>query len=240
MNRTQSLFTTTGLKLIAVISMLIDHFGAAFFVIYTSYYDSSQDFAGADLIYQVLRGVGRTSFPIFCFVLVEGFYHTRNRYRYLARLFVFSVLSEIPFDLALRGSLWEIGTQNVFFTLWIGCTTLLLIEKVRGCGRGDRVFRTSLSIVIGMAGMLFAYFLKTDYSAYGVLLILIFYLFRSDRGKACLCGFLCMIWEWLCFPAFLLLYHYNGQKGKNLKYFFYLFYPLHLLVLYGLRLLALQ
>ena len=240
MNRTQNLFTTTGLKLIAVFSMLIDHFGAAFFVIYTSYYDSLQDFAGADVIYQVFRGIGRTAFPIFCFILVEGFYHTRNRYRYLIRLLLFSALSEIPFDLALQDKMWETGMQNVFFTLWIGCAALLLIEKVRCCNRGDAVFRTSLSMVIGMAGMLLAYFLKTDYSAYGVLLILVFYWFRCDRRKACLCGFLCMIWEWLCFPAFLLIYHYNGQKGKNLKYFFYLFYPLHLLVLYGLRLLVLQ
>lgn len=240
MDRTQNLFTTTGLKMIAVISMLIDHFGAAFFVIYTSYYDKTQDFAGADIIYQVLRAVGRTAFPIFCFVLVEGFYHTRNRYRYLARLLVFSVLSEIPFDLALQDGLFERKMQNVFFTLLIGCIAMFLIEKVRDSNRGDPIFRISLGMVIGMAGMLLAYFLKTDYSAFGVLLLLIFYWFRSDRRKACVCGYLCMIWEYLCFPAFLLIYHYNGQKGKNLKYFFYLFYPLHLLALYGLRLLALR
>ena len=138
------------------------------------------------------------------------------------------------------GNLDPNTSDNVFFTLLIACVAMLLIEKVRDSNRGDPIFRISLGMVIGMAGMLLAYFLKTDYSAFGVLLLLLFYWFRSDRRKACVCGYLCMIWEYLCFPAFLLIYHYNGKKGKNLKYFFYLFYPLHLLALYGLRLLALR
>lgn len=246
--RTKSL-TTAKLKYIAVISMLIDHFGAAFFIIYTSYYDGTQEFVGADWMYQIMRGIGRTAFPIYCFALVEGFFYTRSRLRYWLRLFLFSLLSEVPFDLALQGHVWKPGTQNVFFTLWIGFSALILIDRilngaedkvVKNRINAESVFQTTLCLAVGMSAMLLAYYLRTDYSAFGVLLILIFYAVHDNRRKACLYGYLSMIWEWLCFPAFVLIYFYNGQKGKGLKYFFYIFYPLHLLALYGLRLLVMR
>lgn len=236
MNEKKELFSSTALKWIAVISMVLDHIGAAFFIIFTSYYDGTEQFAWADeFYYYVLRGIGRTAFPIFCFVLVEGFFYTSDRIRYLCRLFLFSFLSEIPFDLSLCNKIFEPEKQNVFWTLLIGFGAMCLIERVRCMQKGDVIFRTSLCGVMGLLSLLLAEGLKTDYSAFGVLLILVFYFFHSDRRKACLWGFICMIWEFWCFPAFLCIYFYNGKKGKGLKYFFYVFYPLHLLMLYGLR-----
>lgn len=228
------------LKYIAVLSMLIDHFAASFFIIYTSYYDKCEDFRWADQIYLLLRGIGRSAFPIFCFVLVEGFLHTKSRIKYMLRLMLFAILSELPFDLALQDSYWEIGSQNVFWTLLIGFLVLWAIEKLRSMHQYDVVFRYSASFVVGMVAMLFAELLKTDYSAFGVLLIWVLYELRESRLSACVAGYLCLIWEAWCFPAFLFIYFYNGERGKGLKYFFYSFYPLHLLVLYGVRLFVLN
>ena len=112
------------LKYIAIITMLIDHFGAAFFIVFTSFYAGTASFAQADILYQVMRGIGRTAFPIFCFVLVEGLYHTHDVKRYLLRLFVFALVSEVPFDLAFSDQILEFGAQNVFFTLLIGMLML--------------------------------------------------------------------------------------------------------------------
>lgn len=239
-NKNRKLLSSMGLKYIAVLSMLVDHFGAAFFVIYTSYYDGSEQFPWADeFYYYVLRGIGRTAFPIFCFVLVEGFFYTRSKLRHTILLFLFALLSEIPFDLALRDELWAVKSQNVFWTLLIGFVAIWAIETIRKSEKGDVVFRTSFSVAIGMCSMLLAEFLKTDYSAYGVLLILVLYVFHANRVYACIAGFLCMIWEFWCFPGFLCMYLYNGKRGKGPKYFFYVFYPLHLVLLYGLRVMVL-
>ena len=190
---------------------------------------------GNGLLYQVMRGIGRTAFPIFCFVLVEGLYHTHDVKRYLLRLFAFALVSEIPFDLALSDRILEFGAQNVFFTLFLGLLATALIKCVMEKQGWDMPLKLSLSVLIGIAAIWAAYFLKTDYSGMGILLILIFYVFRSDRVRACIVGYISMMWECLCFPAFICIYFYNGKKGNGNKWFFYLFYPVHLLLLYALR-----
>lgn len=224
------------LKRIAVITMLIDHIGVAFFCVFTSSYDGSAAFAGADVIYQVLRIVGRTSFPIFCFLLVEGFWHTRSVVKYLARLLVFALLSEVPFDLAFYDKVWDITMQNVFFTLFFGVLAMAAIRL------GEK--KTKWFAYVGVLGaalcMLAAHLLRTDYAWKGVLLILVFYVLRSQRTLSALAGYATMclaLKDSWGFPAFFLIFGYNGEKGKNLKYFFYVFYPVHLLLLAGIRIL---
>lgn len=130
--------TAATLKWIAVITMIIDHFGASILEAWmtrsTLPYIPSMGFI--DLL---IRAVGRLAFPIFIFLMVEGLYHTRNRWKYLGRLALLAVISEVPFDWAFwitrfqkdNGILVEFAHQNVFFTLSIGLLMMILLEMVR-------------------------------------------------------------------------------------------------------------
>ncbi|MBQ2453108.1 MAG: hypothetical protein II497_01520, partial [Lachnospiraceae bacterium] len=106
--------TGTALKLIAVVSMLIDHTGDVLF--------PGQLW---------LRYIGRLAFPIYCFLIVEGFIHTRNVMKYMARLLVFGIVSEIPFDLAFFGEISYPGYQNVFWTLLLGLMSIYMMSLVK-------------------------------------------------------------------------------------------------------------
>lgn len=235
--------TAAALKNIALITMLIDHVGAAVLLYFTSYYCGEGQYTGiVDSVYQVLRWIGRTSFPIYCFLLVEGFWHTRSLKRYLGRLFVFALVSELPYNLAFYDSLWYRDGQNVFFTLLLG---LLAMAVWHGAMENEERlgdFRFPVAVLGVAACIAAAYYMKTDYDVSGVCLILIFYFWRSRRGVACLVGYLCMLYEPWCLPAFLLIMAYNGEKGvsRRGKYFFYAFYPQHLCYLVILRLLVLS
>lgn len=220
------------LKWIAMASMVVDHFAAV--LIYqaiTNEVFSKEQYSIWYVVYNISRAIGRIAFPIFCFLLVEGFCHTRSRKRYITSLFLFALLSELPFDLAFsQGNMLKY--QNVFFTLFLGSLVLWGLEflnrhKIRG---GWNVYFFAPLVVI--AGALAAYWLNTDYSYWGILLISIFYFLKSQRVMAGIVGFLIMCWESACFPAFLLIQCYNGKRGMRLKYFFYIFYPAHLLILY--------
>lgn len=123
------------IKIIAVVAMLIDHI-AATVMIRQLIADGLMEVAGsnnmADMmnwlmengvlyyLYMAMRMIGRLGFPIFCFLLVEGFQRTRDRKKYALRLAAFALISEIPFDLAIRGEVFFAGYQNVYFTLLIG------------------------------------------------------------------------------------------------------------------------
>ena len=194
--------------------MLIDHFRAAFFIVFTSFYAGTACFAQADILYQVMRGIGRTAFPIFCFVLVEGLYHTHDVKRYLLRLFAFALVSRSHLIWHCLTEFWSLEHRMFFFTLFLGLLSTALIKCVMEKQSWDMPLKLSLSVLIGIAAIWAAYFLKTDYSGMGILLILIFYVFRSDRVRACVVGYISMMWECLCFPAFICIYFYNGKKGK--------------------------
>ena len=113
------------LKMIAVITMLIDHVAAGVLGRYLTMYalDSTPgaiDYNTLWIIYEVMRGIGRVAFPIYCFLLVEGFTHTKSVGKYSLRLLLFAFVSEVPFDLLFNGKVVDLSYQNVFFTLWIG------------------------------------------------------------------------------------------------------------------------
>lgn len=220
----------SSLKLIAVITMLIDHIGAAVLARGLVMGLWSPELYG---VYSAMRIIGRVAFPIYCFLLVEGFEHTRDRKKYALRLLLFAIISEVPFDLAFKSKVLEFSYQNVFFTLFIGLITIMVIRVVEEKQEWQPWLKTTAIIAIGLAGMAIAYLLKTDYDAMGVMCILALYLFRRTRGLQILAGCITFgSFELPALVAFIPIAFYNGKRGWNIKYFFYVFYPLHLLVLY--------
>lgn len=211
------------LKLIAIITMFIDHIGAAIVEQLPTFSISK----GNDLYYidMILRGIGRIAFPIFCFLLVEGFYHTRDAKKYAFRLFLFALISEIPFDLAFNRQILEFKYQNVFFTLLIGLLTLMAVKY----------FETNkiMKIISMLVGIMSAQFLHTDYAGFGVVFILLFYILHDKILLRNIIGSIAVVWELPAIIAFLPITLYNGERGIQMKSFFYIFYPAHLLLLYA-------
>lgn len=228
--------TGSTLKIIAIVIMLIDHVGAVilerFPIVGTPLYT----------VDKILRSVGRLAFPIFCFLLVEGFIYTRDRLKYAVRLFVFALISEIPFDLAVTGRIFNLSYQNVFFTLLAGYLTICVLDEVKKkefnfrSPKTETVLRLVLTAIITAAGMVAAYLLKTDYSFAGVLTIVVMYGVKEIKPVSMFCG--CAVLtaykfsESFAFFNIFLINMYNGKRGLKLKYIFYVFYPVHLLVLY--------
>lgn len=177
-----------------------------------------------------LRCLGRIAFPIFCFLIVEGFFHTHDVRRYMGRLGVFALISEIPYDLAFRGVPLEYAHQNVFFTLLIGIGMMVLLERNR---------EWPVKAVILLLAMWLAVLIRSDYNFRGILLIFVFYIFHESRWLAVTAG---GFWNFLYqgviqkygVLSVLPLALYNGERGRKMKYFFYIFYPAHLLLLYGI------
>lgn len=202
----------SSLKLIAIFSMLIDHIGAVLLP--------------GSPYYGICREIGRLAFPIFCFLLVEGYVHTHDVKQYGRRLLVFALLSEIPFDLAFSGTAVNFGYQNVYFTLFLGLAALYIM---------DRTVNPELRLVVAVVFMAFAELLKTDYSWKGVAAIILLYMTRENRLWQMITGGVFFAWELPAPAAFVPVYFYNGKRGIPMKYLFYLFYPAHLLVLVLLR-----
>lgn len=231
--------SANALKIIAMLSMVTDHVGFVFFP--------------ENLIF---RYIGRCAFPIYCFLLTEGFFHTRNVGRYIARMAVFAFISEIPFNLGLYHTLIYDWNVNVFFTLTLGLLVMFFSDFMYR-KTGNR----SPGILFCFLGMMAAEYLHSDYGAMGILVIYAFYLSYEGRNSGTdknrkTNTFLMILAETALFTAegsvesyavfslvFLLLY--SGKRTGLLwetlhmdkidgfmKYFFYAFYPLHLLILW--------
>lgn len=247
------------LKNTAYATMLIDHFFAVLFLNYmrTHLVNGKLD-PGLEPVYRAGRAVGRVSFVLFTFLIVEGFFYTRSRQRFLLRLLLFALLSEIPFDLALSGKMFDWSGQNVYWTLFLGVLVLTIWDYLSHYGN---VFAMIGRLLVLLAGCLAAFFCCTDYRFMGVLLIFTMYQTREkDRGVQFMAAGLVMLsgtWgsnliryadmysadylfrfslrEMYGLFAFLLIFLYNGEKGRQLpKFFYYGFYPVHLLILFGI------
>ena len=216
------------LKMIAAVTMLIDHTGATFVrkLKGVSAIASDPELAAhISRLYYYMRRIGRLAFPIYCFLLVEGFIHTKNIRKYLGRMLVFALISEFPFDYALHHGQALFAKQNVYFTLLIG---LLVIWVIHDLIPGQ----IAPQLLVMTAGLTLARFMRTDYSYRGVFLIETLYILRFSRLFQCLGGGAFIEYEKMPAPlAFLPVYLYNGKRGRQLKYFYYLFYPVHLMVL---------
>ena len=208
----------TVLKLIACLSMFIDHLGAVCF-------SGMMGF----------RIIGRLAFPIYCFLLVEGAVHTRNMKKYILRMGIFALISEVPFDLAFYHRLVYTGHQNVFFTLGLGLLAIWFLEHpIEQLDIPDVLYKLLVIIAAG----LIAEFFNTDYGFTGIAVICIFYYLRGQpRLKYPIAVILLAAMggvEVYAVLALIPILLYNGQRGRQTKamqYGFYIFYPAHLLLL---------
>ena len=242
MNRKLSM---SALKIIACISMLIDHLTYNFATF------EEGDSLGYG-IYLFGRCLGRPAFIIFAFALTEALFYTRSRGRYLVRLSILAVLSEPCFDFMIFGK--KMGDafllrQNVLFLFIIAFAAIwgmeYLKEKYFVSLKYAYYFYSVLIII--MSGIL-VIFLGTDYGITGLLCIYVFY-FTRGNNRYTVVGMI--LWsvvalfegldiEWFGLIALWpILGMYNGEKGRNLKAFFYIFYPVHMLLLTGIRFLVL-
>ena len=220
----------SALKLIACVLMLIDHL-AAYLVGYLSF--SQQPLFSirgtSYTLYRLMRNAGRLAFPIYCFLIVEGLAHTKNRKKYGASLLLFAVLSEIPWNL-VHGNL-HYDKQNVFFTLFLGFAAMCLYEYFKE----KPLAQTAVLFVLLYASVK----LNADYNYRGYLLLLIMYFLRNERPAQALIASCHLRYEWVAGFAFLPINMYNGQRGfirgKTAKYLFYAYYPVHLMVIYLIR-----
>ena len=246
--------SSSTLKLIAVIVMLIDHIAACLVVrMQLSAMRNGSEFVGEEIyalfvngslskIYMTMRVIGRIAFPIFCFMIVEGFMKTRDVRKYVLRLTAFAFISEIPFDLAFSASYFDFDHQNVYFTLLIGLLTILVLDIIeRNKEYIDTRLLMILNVITIVVGGLLAELMKTDYGAMGVWFIVAVYLGRNQKqtriaygaGSIVLLSLLNNnLIEALGALAYIPLSFYDGRRGVKLKYFFYAFYPVHLLLIH--------
>lgn len=217
------------LKYIAFLSMLIDHVNKA--LIYPNL-----DGGILYMVSNLFDIIGRIAFPIFVFLLVEGFYNTKNRWKYLGTLLLFGVISEIPFDMFTTRTFFEVNWNNIMFTLAMVLVTIWLIdflkEKMSGLPMGAWI-GASVPVLVVMC--LLAMNLGVDYEHHAILVGYFFYLFHEKRGIAIPFCFLSMYKEPWALLGFGLTLTYNGERGKQNKLFNYFFYPVHLLILGLLR-----
>ncbi|NLG02851.1 MAG: hypothetical protein GX567_03310, partial [Clostridia bacterium] len=146
------------LKIIAIITMLIDHIAAVVLADYLS-------IDGIRTIYKIMRSIGRLGFPIFCFLLVEGFMHTRDIKRYARNLGLFALISEVPFDLAFKHKLIYLDYQNVFFTLFLSLLAIWIISLIEENEQWNKVHQLLSVIAAAVSGLLLVYGFLNHYYA---------------------------------------------------------------------------
>lgn len=223
------------LKVIALATMIIDHTGAVFEHTFNT---------------DVLRVIGRLSFPLYAFLIANGCKHTRSIKKYMLRLAIFAVISEIPFELAFM-RLGDMSHQNIFFTLALGVLAIMIYEKINSySGTPAKIFKYLLPLPVIILGDI----LSTDYGAVGVFLIFAFYLIDDVyrraavmliAGFAVYTSFRYFAPLYLCYVAAFMLalipiQLYNGEKGRDFnKWAFYIIYPAHLLILAAIKYFAL-
>ena len=203
-----------------------------------------------------LTCVGRIAFPIFAFMAVEGYFHTHNLKKYLLRMLIFAVISEVPFDLMYGGTWFYPVHQNVIWTLMMGLAGIHLMETVRK-KKSTFVYILVSAIVVILGGLL-GTLSMVDYYGIGVLTVFIFYFFRGRKWWCLLGQMLALYWvnvellgglmypirlfgmefelcqQGLALLALLPIWLYRGRQGyhsKPFQYFCYAFYPMHMLVI---------
>ena len=220
------------LKLIAIISMLADHVNKA--LIYPCLKSNEGFLATLSNIFDI---IGRIAFPLFCFMIIEGFFKTRNRKKYMFNLLIFGVISEVPFDMFTTGSFYNANWQNVMFTLALVLGTVWIIDTLKNKMESKpKALWYIVSILIVLAMCIVAMMLSLDYEHHAVLMGYFFYLFYGNPLLQIPLGYISVYDQPWSLLGFGLILTYNGQRGKQNKMLNYWFYPVHLLILGILRL----
>ena len=230
-----------GLKLIACVTMFIDHVGATLVLRMIQEMPVRNGQYGLIVgVYYALRIIGRIAFPIYCFLLVEGAYRTRNPKKYALRLFIGVLLSEIPFDLAfsMRGPVFfDWSSNSVMLTLLLGFCMIEAMKRLAGFWK----------IAAILPFYLLAEWMHTDYGGLGILIIAVFALTKGLSreklyqslglclvvypGARAMLGSVAVNLEWFAVLALIPIFCYDGRKlthHKAVQWGFYLFYPVHI------------
>lgn len=203
-----------------------------------------------------LTCAGRVAFPIFAFMAVEGYFHTRSFKKYILRMLLFAVLSEIPFDLMYGGTWFYPVHQNVLWTFLLGLLGVWLMEQVRK--KGKTWMYLLVCVLVVPAGLVLGILCMVDYYGVGVLTVFVFY-FLHGRKWWCFLGQLAALYwlnvellgglmypvqlfgmefelcqQGLALLALIPIWLYRGRQGyhsKPFQYLCYAFYPVHILLL---------
>lgn len=219
------------LKLIAMIAMLIDHTAFILAPVLPFMRQTLLAIGGTNItLYWIMRKIGRIAFPIFCFLITEGYTHTRNKIKYGLNLLIFAVISELPFNMAY-GELFTLKYQNIFFTLFLGLLLIYILENTH-----KQLLKAILMAVVCGVSMK----INCDYGLNGVLLIVLIYLLKSNPVPQIILSYpLLSTSGFASLAAYLPINLYNGERGfiksPYMKYAFYLFYPVHIGVLVVIR-----
>jgi hypothetical protein len=256
-------------KLIALIAMIIDHINQILPWRTVFFYSKGQD--TIPIIYNGISLIGRMAFPLYAFLISEGCQNTKNIVKYIFRLFIFMLISEIfwitAFHYGLANYLGYSGFSmityaveqmlkfrfyNIFATLFVA-VSLIYIHQLLSKVKMNRILYVIISVFIVLFMMFLAEFLHTEYGARGIILIFMLYLFSNKKYKmgiiiiwsfgiysletAYYNGFQYLSWDKFIFACLSIIpiLLYNGKRGKNMKWIFYISYPLHLLILIIIR-----
>lgn len=221
-------FSVGFLKWAAVICMFLDHVGLIFFEL-PSVLGGTQI---GDMMDVPLRAVGRMSFPIFLFCLLQGYLYTHDRAAYTKRLLLFAFISEIPYDFGNFGRLWSFVVNNVIWTMFLIVVMWMCYEKA---AKHKDVCKALYGLIFAFF-MFIAYFTHVDYGQAAIGAATALYAYRSRRvfgyfiAITVLAVFVSPI-ELFALLSLPLIKYYNHTKGRQIKYFFYIFYPVHLIFL---------
>ena len=216
------------LKVLACVAMFIDHFAKIYLIKFdwarmTLFSIFGRNFS----VVQLMVMFGRFAFPIFAFLLLNGFLHTKDRKRYGLNLFIFALLSEIPFNLLFNNAL-TFPKQNVMCTLLLGYLALCCLDYFKG--------KPLISVFSIVLLYVMTRLIKVDYGASGYLFILLLYGLRKEKAIQSLACSMLLSMKFMVFLSFIPINMYNGERGfiktRFSKYCFYAFYPLHMLFIY--------
>lgn len=233
------LLTSGHLKIIACGAMFLSHLAQSG-LLYQMGYTKSAD---------LFMLIGRISMPLFCFMAVQGIILSKNREKYLQRLIIFAFISEIPFDLVIADSVFFIYSQNVFFSLFLGTFMVYLWEKIKE-SQLKTTFKIAFAIIVFLGIYFLAGFFMTDYDSRAIVAIGLLYLAKESRILTALAILIAFAFEakiggdylsipYMVYLSIPLIFLYNGKRGTYNKWYFYAFYPVHLLIIYLLKIILL-